>query len=178
MILAGSGILLWSCDSQNNEAGNPSDKKAKVAEVKQVKGFTDLHDFSKFIFECIKSDDYERLTTNIITKSEVLVLFDQWDADQDDKDHEMEDLDSELKNNIASIKQGFEAIRTSANDAGLIWKNTSFSKISYEINFRENLESALVDVEYLYNDLDYSFSYDCNKCKGVWKLFSHLAEKD
>lgn len=174
----GTGMILLSCNNNVESPNNKGESKKEYQEENRINGYSDLEKLSKSVFYSIKHNDYEGVARHIISKKEAEKMLELWDVDEDRKKEAIEDIDEGLKANIADIRKGFDEIREYGANAGIVWSKTDFQEISYRIRYEDKVESAYVNVKFDYNELIYSFVYDCKKVDDIWRIFSTLSYND
>lgn len=157
IILLLKSLLFVQCDTFNNSN-----------ETKEQ--------FAEYIFNCLKDNDYEKFTYNIMTKSDLEDLLQMSSLSDEEKKEELSKSNTTIKDMYSESKITFNTIRNEAIKAGIIWEDTKFVKIK---EIKEDLKNSLLLAGFRfvleYKSIQYEINIDgCIKSKRGWILSSQL----
>lgn len=165
--------MLAACGQLVSENNETSDFERKTG------SYETMEDFGDKIFQLISKDQYKAVADLMPDLSEHLALLKTSALEEDEKERKMKQLESELKNDIESLKQSYDRFKEEAEKSGIDWTKSKLDFIDFKHERENKIEKADLFLNFKYKGVNYKIEIrGCYKFNDSWLMGNQINFKD
>lgn len=128
------------------------------------------------VLQALREDDYETFSSFVPTTQDIIAMAKERGAsDSDVQKYVSAELNENLRNNIKKAKDGWDEVRERGQDAGIIWSDTSYSRVDYKMKQERGIKKADIVVVFTFRGVDYRFELDdCVQTGRGWLMTDNM----
>lgn len=129
------------------------------------------------VLSALKANSYPRFVANILTLQDIIDAV-RAEGSATDREEVKKKFGENLKNVAQYAKRGWDAVRASAERAGVIWSGAKYSRVEFRMKRESGLDAADIDLIFEHRGLEYRIKLDiCVKTPKGWRLINAITWK-
>lgn len=140
--------------------------KEIIPEVLIDKENSTLNELGKYLFNCVKNNDYASFS-KYIPNTSILKSVLKNSSDQEKANTSEKELTQSFKRILAEAKASFDFTLEQGKTVGILWNQSIFKKTTYKISNEDGIEVGELNIFFNYKGIEYRL-----KLREVFKAYS------
>lgn len=125
------------------------------------------------VLEALKSGDYTSFADLMLTMQDAESLFESNHraVTEEMRRYVLKEFGPKIKEMIQATREGWDAVRLKAKQAGIVWSATSYARVEFKMKRVDNVDTADIYLVFEHGAVDYKIKLDdCLKTPRGWRV--------